>query len=177
MCERQRLADRRQAENAALFRRFNNIGAHARRIDALSLSMARHARLQVPCSQLDGLLHHVVEPRAFEWRKQVVQIARAILGSRLLPQGEYDAALSRLVEFGLPFPVAAIEHQQSVARLAAQDVSQIVRLCLIESNRAADCKGLVDVKARAAEIVCGHGARVTAAPDELQARVALCEMV
>jgi len=119
--------------------------------------MACHHRLQARDAHLDRLLHHIVEARALERRKQVMQVVGRGLRPGLGLEPHRHGALSRDSEAAPPFPVAAIEQQDRVVRLKPQHMGEIMALRLFERDRRAGLQRLVDMKAGAAEIVAGHG--------------------
>ena len=94
-----------------MLRGLDRVRAHAVEIDALRLRMAHDDRLQARDSHLDRFLHHVVEPRMFQWREQVVQVAQLGLLPRALDDDELRAFLSRGAELCTPLAIALVEDQ------------------------------------------------------------------
>ena len=81
--ERQRIADLRNVQDAALLGGFDHIGPHAIKVDARNLRMPGDHRLQKRGPHLHRLLHHVIEASMLEWCKQKVQIASRRLRAKL----------------------------------------------------------------------------------------------
>ena len=71
-----RLGDLGKRKDAALLGGFDGVRPHALEIDARHLAVAGEHRLQPRGAHLDRLLHHVVEPRRFERREQIMQVGR-----------------------------------------------------------------------------------------------------
>ena len=156
--ERHGLCDFRQTQDAALLRRLDRVGAHAREIDPLDLGVLRQHRQQPRSAHLDRLLHHVVEPFMLERGKQVVQVGRHGLRAGLLLQRQ-RGALAADRERRPPFTIAAVKRQHPVAGLETQHVAEIMRLRLAEGDLVARLERVLDVEAGAAEVVSGQRRR------------------
>ena len=81
-------------------------------------------------AHFDGLLHHIVEARALQRRKQIVDIGAVDLRPRLIADHKHGTALFYVRKRRLPFAVAAVEHEHVRAGRHAQHVDQIVGLSL-----------------------------------------------
>ena len=94
-----------------------------------------------------------------EWRKQVMQVLRLGLRPGLFLQGQ-DRAFA-VGEGCLPFTIFAVERQNAVAGLEAQDVAEIMRLRFLEGEfREGDA---VRVEAADGELVFSKTTAVPAA--------------
>ena len=155
--ERHGFGDFRQGQNAALFGRFDRIGPHAGEIDTGRLGAMRHDRLQPAGAHFDGLLHHVIEPRMFQRREQVVEIAGALLRARLRFDPQDGGFPRRARKTGAPFAIAAVEDENGIALRQPQHVHEIIRLLARETEFAALLQRRIEKKAGCVEFVAGHG--------------------
>ncbi len=109
-----RLGNIGNAEDAALFGRFDDVGLQLVEIGDLALHMLGHHRLHRAGAHLHGLLHQIIEPPDLQRRKEVVQVGWRRLRPRLLDRLISTMLLAgREGEVGLPFAVAAVEDEQS----------------------------------------------------------------
>src|SRR5262249_31743083 len=94
---------------------------------------------------------------ALEGGEQVVDVGPLLLRSRLCAEVQDRVAATGIGELGAPFAVTAVEGQDRVAGLEAQDVAEIVGL----RGRAGDSTAFgeigVDEQALGVEIVPTHG--------------------
>ena len=128
-----------------MLRRFDGVCAHSIGVDARHLAVARQHRLQPRDAHLDSLLHHVIEARRLERRKQVVQVGRRGLLPRL--GADFERGLSLLARDGrAPFAVAAVKDENAIARAQAQNVGEVMGLRLLERDADAFPKRRRDVK-------------------------------
>ena len=153
--ERHRLLDLGKTEDAALFGRLDDIGAHPLVINPRDLGEAGQNRLQRGSSHLDRFLHHIVEPGMFQRRKHVSEIGQAILLPGL---GNNRQAVGPLAprDNGLPFAVASVEGQDRLARGEPQHVAEIIALAALEGDGLALCQRGLDEQPGAAKIELRH---------------------
>ena len=149
--ERHRLGDIGKAQDAALLGGLDDIGAHPLAVDPRDLGEAGQHRLQRGRAHLDRLLHHVVEPRMLQRRKHVGEVGQAVLRPGL---GDDAQAVGPLAagDRGLPFAVAAVEHQNGVAGGKPQHVAEIIALVALERDRFARRQRGIDEQPGAAKI-------------------------
>ena len=112
------LGDLGEAEDAALLGGLDHIGAHPLAVDPRDLGEAGQNRLQSCRAHLDRLLHHVVEPGMLQRREHIGDVGQAVLRPGL---GDDRQAVRPLAarDLGLPFAVAAVEHQNRCRRRQA----------------------------------------------------------
>ena len=154
--KRDRVRGLGDGQNAALLGGLDRIGLHALDIDPRRLGMARGHRLKPRGAEFHRLLHHVIEPRMFERREKVMQVAGRVLRPGLLGDGERDRLFALAHQVRAPFAIAPVEHQNRVARLQPQHVGQVIGLSLVQWNTDAAVKRGRDEQTRRAEIVAGH---------------------
>src|SRR6266702_3147635 len=92
----------------------------------------------------------------FQWRKDVSEVGQAILRPGLgndletvRPFGPPDR--------GLPFAVASIEHQNSVAGGKAEHVAEIIALAALKRDRFAGCQRGIDKQPGLTKVELRHG--------------------
>ena len=149
--ERHRLGDRGEAEDAALLGGLDDIGAHPLAVDPRDLGVARQNRLQLRGAHFDRLLHHVVEPGMFQRRKHIGDVGQAVLRPRLASGSSRLSGRLRPAIRGLPFAVAAVEHQDVFAGRKPQHVAEIIALVPLQRDRLARAQGGVDEQAGGCE--------------------------
>jgi hypothetical protein len=142
-----------------VFRTFpaSGIGADAIEVHATNLRVPRHHRLQARGTELDGLLHHVVEAGVLERGKQVMQIAGRTLRPGPLRDFEHAHPAGRPRQDRPPFPIAAVEDQDGIAGLEPQHREKVVRLCPVKLDRGAGGQRRIEMETGAAEVVASHG--------------------
>ena len=104
-------------------------------VDARDLAVAGEHGLQPRNAHLDRLLHHVVEPRGFQRREQIVQVGGLSLGPGFAADMQHGSALLQL-NGGIPLAVAAIEDQHAIIRFEPQHRGEVMRLRLGRAARA-----------------------------------------
>ena len=110
-----RLGHLGDAQDAALLGRLDGVGAHAVEVDARDVGSLRQHRSQPGCAHLGRLLHHVVEARMLQRRKQVVQVGAGLLRPDLVRDLESDVAPAAPRDPRLPLAVAPVEDEKAVA--------------------------------------------------------------
>ena len=154
--ERDRFADLRQVEDAALFGGFDRVRLHALDIHPRRLGVAGDHRLQARRPHLDRLLYHVVEPGLLERSEQVVQVGRRRLPAGLFLDRELRLFSPLRGEACAPLALAAVERQHGSPVAQAQDVDEIVDLGWIERGAHPRGERRLDKKARSPVVVTGH---------------------
>ena len=125
--ERHGLGDLGEAEDSALLGGLDDIGAHPLAVDPRDLGEAGQNRLQSCRAHLDRLLHHIVEPGMLQRREHIGDVGQAILRPGLRARSQAVGPLAA-GDLGLPFAVAAVEHQDGVAGGEPQHIAEIVAL-------------------------------------------------
>ncbi len=113
-------------------------------------------RLQARGAHLNGLLHHVIQPRRLEWGEQVMQVGRRGLRPGLSDQGHPDRALAGFGDLGLPLAIAPVEQKDALPGFEPQDVGQVMALRMIERNARPCRERSIYIKPRAPEVVARH---------------------
>src|SRR6185312_8517034 len=110
------------------------------------------------------LLHHVVQPRMFERRKNISKIREAVLGAGPARDGEDIWPLA--TGYGcLPFALASVERQNGVAGRQPQHIAEIVALVPLQGDAGTLGKWRIDKEPGRTKVefrhrACSHWAAV-----------------
>ena len=149
-----------EGEDAALFRRLNDVGAHPVVVDPRRLGAAGEDRAQTARPHLDGLLHHVIETRVFERREEIVQVTHRRLGAKARVDRQADLLASDGRERRPPLAVGPVEDKHGIAIRKPEYVAKVVLLVPIEREHDIGGERGIDVKSGSREVVGSHDVRI-----------------
>ena len=124
----------RNSKNAALLGRLDDVGPHPFGVDPLRDRSFRDDGPQTTDAHFRHLLHHVIEARPLERRKDIVDVGAALLRANLTLKPQRRTTLFDFAESRKPFAVPAIENEDLGALSEAQYGGQIASLSLGELN-------------------------------------------
>jgi hypothetical protein len=147
--------DVRQRQDAALLRRFHDVGGHPLQVDPAHLRELGQDGAEPPGAHLHSLLRQVVEPGMLQGREEVVQVGKRGLLPDLLLHVQQALLATPRNDPRTPFAVAAVEEQDWIADRHAQHVEEVIGLGPRRRELKAGMEAGAHKKALAGEIV-GH---------------------
>ncbi len=139
-----RLAHLRHGENAALLSGLQRVDLEFCSADAVVLRVLRDDGLDHACAHLHCFFNEIIEPSNFQWREEEVQIGERGLRTFLRHADKVQLSLAVKREFCPPLAIPAVEDQNLIALLQAQDIGEVVELRRIDVRRRALSQWSVD---------------------------------
>src|SRR5690606_17054320 len=122
----------------------DDVGSHPLKVDPLSNRAPCNYRSEPRGTEFNSLLHHIVEPRALQWRKNIVEIGPTLLRTDLFVHDQVASTLASAADSRTPFPVAAVEDEKFILILEPQYVDEVVHLLIGAGNGRARSERRID---------------------------------